>query len=93
MIEDHSNGDVFACLPDGTDRNLESDSCVKMMSVRDQSAEPSGFGFSGDGWMAIVSIPHSNDDAIPEIDDYGTDDIVLVTGFRMKKNHRYDQGR
>ena len=38
VIEDHSNGDVFACLPDGADRDIKSDGCVKILSVRDRSA-------------------------------------------------------
>ena len=88
VIEDHSNGDVFACLPDGGDRDIKSDGCVKMMSVKDQSAEPTGFGFTANGRTAIVAIQHSNDDFMPSYDDYGTDDIVIITGFKVKKERR-----
>jgi len=92
VIEDHSNGDVFACLPDGADRDIKSDGCVKVLSVKDQSAEPSGFEFFGNGRAAIVSIQHSDDSLMPAYDDYGTDDIVLITGFKLKKDRkgRYD---
>lgn len=85
VIEDHSNGDVFACLPDGADRDIKTDGCVKVLSVKDQSAEPTGFEFSGNGKMAIVSIQHSGDDLMADVDDYGTDDIVVITGFKIRK--------
>ncbi len=81
VIEDHPNGDIFACLPDGTDRNLKSDGCVKVLSVMDSSAEPTGFIFAPDGMTAYLSIQHSNDDAMPKVDDYGTDDILAISGF------------
>ena len=83
VIEDHPNGDVFACLPDGGDRDIKTDGCVKILSVKDQSAEPTGFGFTADGRAAIVSIQHSDDDAMPLVDDYPTDDILIITGFKM----------
>ena len=84
VIEDHSNGGNFACLPDGAGRDSKTDGCVRVLSVKDQSAEPTGFEFSGDGKMAILAIQHSNDDDMPEFDDYGTDDIVVITGFKVK---------
>lgn len=84
VIEDHRNGDVFACLPDGEDRDIKTDGCVKVLSVKDQSAEPSGFEFFGNGKAALVSIQHSNDDLMSDVDDYGTDDIVMITGFKVK---------
>lgn len=84
VIEDHPNGDVFACLPDGADRDLKSDGCVKILSVKDSSAEPTGFLFSADGGTAFVSIQHSNDSLMPKLDDYGTDDILMITGFKVE---------
>ncbi|MEA1990098.1 MAG: DUF839 domain-containing protein [Pseudomonadota bacterium] len=85
VIEDHPNGDIFACLPDGADRDIKTDGCVKMLSVKDQSAEPTGFEFFGNGKAAIVAIQHSDDDFMPSYDDYHTDDIVVITGFKVKK--------
>ncbi|MFA5240850.1 MAG: alkaline phosphatase PhoX [Sulfuricella sp.] len=85
VIEDHSNGDIFACLPDGADRDIKADGCVKMLSVKDSSAEPTGFIFSADGSTAYVSIQHSNDTNMPKVDDYGTDDIIKISGFKVKK--------
>ena len=84
VIEDHNNGDIFACLPDGTDRDLKTDGCVKILSVKDSSAEPTGFFFAADGRTAFVSIQHSNDSLMSKVDDYGTDDILMITGFKVK---------
>ena len=85
VIEDHGNGDVFACLPDGQDRDIKSDGCVKVLSVMDSSAEPTGFIFSPDGRTAYVSIQHSNDTNMPLVDSYPTDDVLKITGFKVKK--------
>lgn len=83
VIEDHDNGDIFACLPDGADRDIKTDGCVKMLSVKDSSAEPSGFIFSPDGKTAYLSIQHSDDTNMPQFDGYGTDDMLKITGFRV----------
>ena len=48
MIEDRPNGDAWACLPDGADREIKSDGCIKILSVKDSSAEPTGFFFAPD---------------------------------------------
>jgi Bacterial protein of unknown function (DUF839) len=83
VIEDNPNGDVFACLPDGADRDIKSDGCVKILSVKDTSAEPTGFKFTADGRTAYLSIQHSNDGLMPKFDDYATDDIIKITGFKI----------
>jgi hypothetical protein len=44
---------VLFCLPDGDDDVL-TDGCVRFASVRDTSAEPSGFIFLGSGEEAFV---------------------------------------
>lgn len=85
VIEDHDNGDVFACLPDGQDRDLKTDGCVKLFSVKDSSAEPTGFLFDAAGDTAYVSIQHSDDSLMPEVDGYGTDDVLKITGFKPRK--------
>ena len=82
VIEDHPNGDIWACLPDGTDRDLKSDGCIKMLSVMDTSAEPTGFTFAADGLTAYVNIQHSDDTNVEKVDDYGTDDVLVITGFK-----------
>lgn len=85
VIEDHDNGDVFACLPDGADRDIKTDGCVRILSVKDSSAEPTGFLFADDGETAYVSIQHSDDANMPLLDGYGTDDIIRISGFRVRK--------
>lgn len=81
VLEDHDNGDIFACLPDGADRDLKADGCIKVASVKDSGAEPTGFIFAADGKTAYVSIQHSDDANMPKVDDYRTDDVVKITGF------------
>jgi hypothetical protein len=89
VIEDHPFGDVWACLRDGKDRDNNVDGCVKILSVRDSSAEPTGFEFTADGKTAYVHIQHSNDSACVEgsdcaiNDDYVTDDLIKITGFKI----------
>ncbi|PKM35807.1 MAG: hypothetical protein CVV06_14340 [Gammaproteobacteria bacterium HGW-Gammaproteobacteria-10] len=84
IVEDHPNGDIWACLPDGADRDIKSDGCVKVLSVIDDSAEPSGFIFAPDGKTAYVSIQHSDDAPGTEFDGYDTDDLIKITGFNTR---------
>lgn len=88
VVENHENGDIFACLPDGRDRDIKTDGCVKVLSVEDHSAEPTGFTFTGDGKTAYLSIQHSNDERMPLFDDYRTDDVLKITGFGLKDDGR-----
>jgi len=81
VVEDHSNGDVWACLPDGNDRDLKTDGCVRVLSVKDTSAEPTGFAFHPNGEEAYVFVQHSGDVGMALVDDYGTDDMVKIEGF------------
>ena len=83
VIEDHSNGDVWACLKDGDDRDIKTDGCIRVLSVKDQSAEPTGFTFHPSGLWAYVSIQHSDDAGIADVDDYGTDDVLVINGFGL----------
>jgi secreted PhoX family phosphatase len=83
VIEDHDNGDIFACLPDGMDRDIKTDGCVKILSVKDSSAEPTGFLFDASGTTAYVSIQHSDDSNMPLVDGYRTDDVLKITGFKL----------
>lgn len=83
VIEDNAHGDVWACLPDGADRDLKSDGCVRMLSLRDRAAEPTGFIFAPDGRQAYLSIQHSRDGNMPLSDGYATDDVLLLTGFAL----------
>jgi Alkaline phosphatase PhoX len=93
VIEDNPNGDIFACLPDGADRDIKSDGCVKILSVKDSSAEPTGFIFDASGKTAYVSIQHSNDTNMPNVDGYATDDILKITGFKLTPRRHGRFGR
>ncbi len=64
VIEDHSNGDIYTCLPDGAARDIKTNGWILVLSVKDQSAEPTGFEFFGDGSTAVLAIQHSNDDLV-----------------------------
>lgn len=81
VIEDNRNGDIWACLPDGDDRDIKSDGCVKMLSVVDDTAEPTGFIFHPNGRVAYVVIQHSSDDNMPLFDNFRTDDVLVIQGF------------
>lgn len=52
VIEDNPNNDIFSRLPDGADRDIKTDGGGKILSVKDTSAEPTGFKFSADGRTA-----------------------------------------
>jgi len=82
VVEDHPNGEIWACLPDGADQDLKTDGCVRVFAVKDTSAEPTGFIFTDDGMTAYVSIQHSDDSKVDKVDDYGTDDLIKITGFK-----------
>ncbi len=101
VIEDNPNGDIFACLADGRDRNTLTDGCVRLLTLRDQTAEPTGFQFTADGDTAFFFIQHSADDGDPIArdnscadpasndpafvrDDYCTDDMIVISGFRNR---------
>jgi len=86
-IEDDENGDVWACLPDGADRDIKSDGCVKILRLKDQTAEPTGFIFTADGRSAFFNVQHSADPADGSMDRDGwkTDDLIKITGFKQQK--------
>lgn len=78
IVEDQPNGNIIACLPDGTDKNQQTDGCVKVLSLKDSSAEPTGLVFSADGKTAYLSIQHSNDQLLP-----AHDGIKLMTLLKL----------
>ncbi|MBQ27665.1 MAG: hypothetical protein CMH81_05940 [Nitrospiraceae bacterium] len=88
VTEDAKFGEVFACLPDGRDRDLKSDGCVSVLSVADPHAEPTGFIFDATGKAAYVLIQHGEqamsllDMTSNRITGY-TDDLIKITGFEI----------
>ncbi len=65
LVEDAPNGDAYACLADGPDEDLMSDGCIRWLSVKDSSAEPSGILFNSGGRKAYLTISHSDDSDPP----------------------------
>lgn len=92
VVEDHPFGEVWACLPDGADRNLQTDGCVSMLSIVDPEAEPTGFIFDGSGRRAFLFLQHGETPA--SLADFGTnpvdgktDDLLMITGFDGHHGH------
>lgn len=81
VVEDHQYGEIYACLPDGDDRDIKADGCVAMLSVTDPDSEPTGFIFDARGETAYVNIQHGEQPAGMG----GTDDLLKITGFKVKK--------
>jgi secreted PhoX family phosphatase len=78
--------DLWMCLPDGADDDTLSDGCVRFTSVRDTSAEPTGFIFLGSGESAFVNIQHR---AFGAANNQGA--LLKISGFKVKKKHRGDK--
>ena len=88
IVEDFTHGDIWACLQDGDDRDYASDGCVRMLSVRDPDAEPSGFIFDGTGETAFYHVQHGEQPAdLLDMDSNPwngeTDDLIKITGFKI----------
>lgn len=82
VVEDFPNGDIWSCLQDGRDRDLESDGCIRWLSVKDSSGEPTGIIFDATGKTAYVAISHTDDSAMPKVGGFPTDDLLKITGFK-----------
>lgn len=95
VIEDSTNGDVFACLPDGEDRDEQTDGCVRVLTLKDKSAEPTGFIFDRSGDRAYVFVQHTDDSQAGALanDGFGTDDLVVISGFRHAAKPHNRKGR
>jgi hypothetical protein len=67
--------DVWLLLPDGADRDVQSDGAIRILSVRDTTAEPTGFTFDGSGENAYVHIQHRS---------IGFGALLKISGFKVK---------
>jgi hypothetical protein len=76
---------VWICLPDGDDDDTQSDGCVRFASLRDTTAEPTGFIFLASGEAAFVNLQHR---AVDEAANRGS--LLLISGFKVKDT---DKGR
>ena len=96
IIEDDTFGEIWACLPDGTDRDLRSDGCVSMLTINDPSAEPTGFIFDGTGKVAFYNVQHGQQpaallDTTSNPIDGTTDDLIKISGWKkVRKHHSHD---
>ncbi len=76
-------------MPDGADDDALSDGCVRFASVRDTSAEPSGFIFLGSGEEALVNIQYrAYNDAI---DKGHRGALVKISGFKVRSHDDDDR--
>src|SRR5262245_31469504 len=80
--------DLWMCLPDGADDDVVTDGCVRFASIRDTSAEPTGFIFLGSGEAAFVNIQHrAVNDAAGET-NHGA--LLKISGFKVRGRHGED---
>jgi secreted PhoX family phosphatase len=67
--------DVWMCLPDGGDRDVQTDGCIRIMSLKDTASEPTGWIFTASGRTAYVSLQHRAT---------GVGALMKVTGFDVR---------
>jgi Bacterial protein of unknown function (DUF839) len=67
--------DVWMLLPDGADRDVQSDGVIRILSVRDTSAEPTGIVFDASGENAYLHIQHRS---------IGFGALLKISGFKVK---------
>jgi len=81
--------DLWICLPDGDDDDALSDGCIRFASVRDTSAEPSGFIFTASGEEAYVNIQHRASNDALGVGNHGA--LLKISGFDVKpaKHHQH----
>ncbi len=53
------NNDLWDCLPDGTDPDLQSDGCIRIATLNDLTAEWTGGIFDASGTHFYVSVQHN----------------------------------
>jgi len=66
--------DVWMLLPDGADRDVQSDGAIRIMSLTDTDAEPTGWIFDATGETAYVNIQHRAP---------GIGAVLKITGFKV----------
>jgi len=86
-VNELRGNDLWICLPDGDDDDVQSDGCVRFASIRDTSAEPTGFIFFGSGEAAFVNIQHrAANDALGE-ENHGA--LIKISGFKVRPYRRH----
>ncbi|MEM4658327.1 MAG: DUF839 domain-containing protein [Candidatus Methanosuratincola sp.] len=74
-LKELRGNDIWMCLPDGKDRNTESDGCIRIASLTDTEAEPTGFIFDESGKSAYLNIMHRST---------GKGALIKISGFIVK---------
>jgi secreted PhoX family phosphatase len=74
-------GDVWACLRDGADADLQSDGCVRVITDKAAGSEPTGFTFDGSGTRAYLNIQHSPDNPNTALNEGAFDEMLVIDGF------------
>ena len=88
IVEDAQFGEIFVCLTDGEDRDLQTDGCVRVLSIVDPEAEPTGIVFesSGEAFYYIVATGEQPDSLLDfetnPLDGF-TADLIRINGFRV----------
>jgi secreted PhoX family phosphatase len=82
LVTELRGNDLWICLPDGKDDDVQTDGCIRFASIRDTSAEPTGFIFTASGESAYVNIQHraANDALGPG--NHGA--LIKITGFKVR---------
>lgn len=75
-VKELRGNDIWTCLPDGNDRDVQSDGCIRIASVRDTNAESTGVIFDASGQRAYVNIQHRAT---------GQGALLRIEGFKVKK--------
>jgi hypothetical protein len=76
-----TNDQIWACLPDGADPDLQSDGCVRVANLRDGDAEFSGIQFLADGKSFLVHLQHRTQVGRAV---QGTTDEIQVSGLAVR---------
>ena len=91
LVTELRGNDLWICLPDGDDDDVLTDGCVRFASIRDTSAEPTGFIFLGSGEEAFVNIQHraANDALGPG--NHGA--LIKISGFNVRPHRDHECDR
>jgi secreted PhoX family phosphatase len=71
--------DLWICLPDGADADIQTDGCVRFASLKDTTSEPSGFIFLASGQEAFVTLQHRS---VDENNNRGS--LLKISGFQVR---------
>jgi Alkaline phosphatase PhoX len=82
LVTELRGNDLWICLPDGQDDDALTDGCVRFASVRDTSAEPTGFIFFGSGEEALVNIQHRSVNDALGVGNHGA--LIKISGFKVR---------